>query len=38
MKKIQINQDWLKIYALVAMTIDHVAQYLPVPGTLITLY
>ncbi len=32
MKKIQINQDWLKIYALVAMTIDHVAQYLPVPG------
>ena len=32
MKKIQINPDKLKIYALIAMTVDHVAEYLPVPG------
>ncbi len=33
MKQIQINPDLLKIYALIAMTVDHMALYLPVPGS-----
>ncbi len=32
MNKLRINPDGLKIYALLAMTVDHIATYLSLPG------